>query len=85
MFRFNIFISHRISVGQSFPPSTDLHRLSSGAEDDYRSGSAEGHNGGGDVDDVWEHKPNLVKFQDNGEEDEDLDREVRFDFSRYIS
>ena len=84
MFRFIIFISYLISEGQSFPPSTDLHRLSSGAEDDYRSGSAEGHNGGGDVDDVWDHKP-LVKFQDNGEEDEDLDREVRYDFSRNIS
>ena len=63
--------------GQSFPPSNDLHRLSSGAEEDYRSGSAEGHNGGGDNDDIWDHRTS-VKFQDIGEEEDDLDKEVGF-------
>ena len=60
--------------GQSFPPSNDLHRLSSGPDDDYRSGSAEGNNVG-DEDNVWEHRTS-VKFQDVGEEDDDLEREV---------
>ena len=62
-------------IGQSFPPSNDLHRLSSGGEDDYRYGSADEHNEGEEVNDVWDHKTS-VKFQDLGDEDEDLDREV---------
>lgn len=63
-------------LGQNFPPSNDLHRLSSGAEDDYRSGSAEGNNEGDrDVDDIWNHRTS-VKFQDIGEDEEDLEREV---------
>ena len=61
-----------IFQGQSFPPSSDLHRLSGGPDDDYRSGSADGNNV---EDEVWEHKT-TVKFQDVGEEDDDLDREV---------
>ena len=62
-------------LGQSFPPSSDLHRLSSGAEDDYRSGSAEGNNGG-EIDDYFGDHRTSVKFQDVGDDDEELDREV---------
>ena len=63
-----------VILGQSFPPSNDLHRLSSGPEDDYRSGSAEGNNAG-DEEKVWDHRSS-VKFQDVGEDDDDLEREV---------
>ena len=64
-------------AGQSFPPTDDLHRLSSGADDDYRSGSATGHEGD---DDMWTNPRTsaIVKFENvpgDGEEEE-LEREV---------
>ena len=62
-------------LGQSFPPTNDLHRLSSGAEDDYRSGSAADNDGGEEDGDVWNYRTS-VKFQDVGDEEEELEKEV---------
>ena len=69
-------------LGQSFPPSSDLHRLSSGAEDDYRSGSA-ADDGGEEDGDVWNYRTS-VKFQDVGDEEEELEKEVSVLFIIYM-